>query len=469
MAVKSAVKRLCAALVACVVMWYTLITAPVFRVGAIDQGSGIASIGTAFISYILTLATEASVFSPVVAASLGLALPLVVDAAYSATNPGVAAPVQLPKSIPTSSFYGDYYSSSAPDQARQVTFYSYTWDYSAIDTSFGVMADTIVACEDYSIGVVVAPDDDWVSSSSRSNMSIQLSTFSNTTGFPMYVAPSFSASDSSGVTPVVDMYFIITYPDGSGFQRKLVISGNSYSNIRFTLNVSGGSARFVFDRDTFQSDFNNAIGSTVPNFGLNVVLAYNTHGVPDWSKLQSYNYPSLTSPIYTTEQAINYYDNSVRPYVISNYSESYPQYTDQFITYQEFYDSLDPVPSETTTPGTGVIIIDPFTLPPEWVQSDVVELDTDHYEVPFESMVADPFDYLVSPYTETVTETVRGATKSVPISPPTPHYQVFPKSGNVQETAVGFVNLAYTLLNRSGLDYVIGIAVFGLCVSLLVL
>ena len=56
-----------------------------------------------------------------------------------------------------------------------------------------------------------------------------------------------------------------------------------------------------------------------------------------------------------------------------------------------------------------------------------------------------------------------------PISPPTPQYQVFPSRGNVQETAVGFVNLAYTLLNRSGLDYVIGIAVFGLCVSLLVL
>lgn len=110
-----------------------------------------------------------------------------------------------------------------------------------------------------------------------------------------------------------------------------------------------------------------------------------------------------------------------------------------------------------------------FTLPPEWVESDVVELETDHYEVPFESMVADPFDYLVSPYTQTSTETVRGATKSVPISPPTPQYQVFPSSGNVQETAVGFVNLAYTLLNRSGLDYVIGIAVFGLCVSLLVL
>lgn len=128
----------------------------------------------------------------------------------------------------------------------------------------------------------------------------------------------------------------------------------------------------------------------------------------------------------------------------------------------------DVIPDDPTEP-TNPCGCQPFSLPPEWVQSDVVELQTDHYEVPFESMVADPFDYLVSPYTQTSTETVRGAMKTVPISPPTPQYQVFPSSGNVQETAVGFVNLAYTLLNRSGLDYVIGIAVFGLCVSLLVL
>lgn len=462
------VKRLCAVLVACVVMWYSVIIAPVFRVGAIDQGSGIAAIGSAFISYILTLATEASVFSPVVGASLGLAMPLLVIEAENSISPGVSRPLQLPKSIPSVSASGQYAPNDDLQNLRDLYIYSFTWDYSTYDTSSGVAADGIIVCEDYSIGMTVIPDEDWVSSSDRQNMTVTLRIPFSWTSSEATITPTVSLSDSSGVRPSARISFVCSFSDGSSFMRSFTWSGtNEYQ--RFSISIpTSATTHPIFDQSTFEYTFNEALGSDPTTGWHNFHPASNTAYFTDVT-IPSSSYPVLTSPITTSEEAINYYDNSIRPYVINNYSDTYQQYTDQFITYEQYYNGLPAAPSETTTPGTGVIIIDPFTLPPDWVQSDVVELETDHYEVPFESMVADPFDYLVSPYTETVTETVRGATKSVPISPPTPQYQVFPKSRNVQETAVGFVNLAYTLLNRSGLDYVIGIAVFGLCVSLLVL
>lgn len=463
------VKRLCAVLVACVVMWYSVITAPVFRVhGSFSDDFEI--LGGTFIGSLIGLATSTA-FSPVVGAALGLALPLVVSASLRADDPGIAAPVQLPKSLPSTTFYGDYLVNDNDGDGslstRQICLYSYSWDYTGLDTSYGVVADTIVSCEDYQIGISAVPSSDWLSSSSRQNMSIQIACSSSYNNAEMIITPSYSASDSTGVTPVVDFTFWVTFPDGSGFHRTLVCSGASFSRVRFRI-LTHNSGSYIFDRSNFETYFNNTIGSGTP---LGTVL-FNLGYTMRWSNqsiIDSSSYPSLSAPITSNDDAVNYYDTSIRPYVVNNYSSTYPEVTEQFITYQEYYESIEPTPSETTFPGTGIIIIDPFTLPPEWVQSDVVELETDHYTVPFESMVADPFDYLVSPYTQTSTETVRGATKSVPISPPTPQYQVFPSSGNVQETAVGFVNLAYTLLNRSGLDYVIGIAVFGLCVSLLVL
>lgn len=55
-------------------------------------------------------------------------------------------------------------------------------------------------------------------------------------------------------------------------------------------------------------------------------------------------------------------------------------------------------PTEPT--GTGaVIIIDPFTLPPEWVESDVVELNTEAYTIDYDTMIDEPLDEINYPLT----------------------------------------------------------------------
>lgn len=55
----------------------------------------------------------------------------------------------------------------------------------------------------------------------------------------------------------------------------------------------------------------------------------------------------------------------------------------------------DEIPEEPTEPdGTGCCC-EPFELPSEWVQSDVVELETDHYTIPYTDLVRNPYDYLL--------------------------------------------------------------------------
>ena len=187
--------------------------------------------------------------------------------------------------------------------------------------------------------------------------------------------------------------FGITFPDGSGFHRTLVCSGASFSLVRFRI-LTHTSGSYIFDRSNFETFFNNTIGSGTPCrycfYLILVILRWSNQSMIDPS-----SYPSLSSPIMSNDDSVNYYDTSIRPYVINNYSSTYPEVTEQFITYQEYYENLAPVPSETTLPGTGVIIIDPFTLPPDWVQSDVVELETDHYTIPYTDLVREPYNYLL--------------------------------------------------------------------------
>lgn len=449
------VKRLCAVLVACVVMWYSVITAPLFGVHA-------ASIPETLIAFTDWLSSEViSEFE--LPGAIGAVVSLMRPFAEKAVSPGVSAPIELPRPVPSGCYYGNYYwEVESGSNVDQVNIYSYTWDYSNLDTSQGVYISNAISSSYFSIDISVIPSEDWKASSSADNRSIVVSLpFSSGSGSNS-VGLSISASDSSGITPSYIISYIVRYNDGSSYQHQFSIARASYYKVWARILWNGSVP--TFSQDTLGSWISSNIGSS-PHPNASIYLTFGSGN----ASVSSSSFPVMSSPLSSDQDIINYYDNSVRPTYKLQYQDQ-PDIANQFITYNEFVDQYFPAdPSETTSPGTGVIIIDPFTLPPEWVESDVVELETDHYEVPFESMVADPFDYLVSPYTQTSTETVRGAMKTVPISPPSPQYQVFPSSGNVQETAVGFVNLAYTLLNRSGLDYVIGIAVFGLCVSLLVL
>lgn len=458
MAVKSAVKRLCAALVACVVMWYTLITAPCFGVHAASLDGFLDAVGD-FVYNVGSYAVS-KVLEPLgpVGDLLGITIMSVADQPINAmkNDDAIIESVEYDLSS-TTGMTCPIHVASSDDNSFLTCF---TTPSLTISKTSGILHDLDympkirlmrfsgdTKCDVY-IRVVPYTDGTWPDGE-YITFSSSTSTFGQSVTFQYY----FEFHNSSGAAVARTNYteFIYEYADG---RKTLLTSGTVNSAyIRYRVGFSQTSPQTIAE---LQSSIGSPSFRNDWNFGCyqwNDGTIYAVGNVPN---------STITFPAYS-ERYINY--NNTYDY-LQNYN--YPYVVNNYPVYNELAppSSFLP-PEETTSPGSGVIIIDPFTLPPEWVQSDVVELETDHYTVPFESMVADPFDYLVSPYTETVTETVRGATKSVPISPPTPTYKVWPSAGSVQETAVGFINLGYSLLNNSGLDWVIGVAVFGLVCGVL--
>lgn len=450
------VKRLCAVLVACVVMWYSVITAPVFRVRGAFSDFSFASAVEGLTDYIYensrkVLESVSSITGdiPLYILDAGYAIfgadgiaDHAVTIAQDIRNSGNATVIDFSTSQGFSGYYylgdntslrsGSFYTRDLSSCLSNTYFNLYsTSDFSLV---FRALPVSGYGPEDYSIALNMA-----ISSSLNSGWF----TYHFTSNIP-FIAEFTLFYLGDTITKTYNSKNDVQL--GFGVQRSSIVLPSSASALLDYFLPSSVSSTSSYIND---SVYCLSYSSTFPSS--------QTHSWPS-GNTSRLSYQNIAD-------TYNYYNQYITPYVQEQVGDQYTIYDVDY--YSQIVEDSQPI--ETTTPGTGVIIIDPFTLPPEWVESDVVELETDHYEVPFESMVADPFDYLVSPYTQTSTETVRGATKSVSISPPTPQYQVFPSSGNVQETAVGFVNLAYTLLNRSGLDYVIGIAVFGLCVSLLVL
>ena len=93
--------------------------------------------------------------------------------AETAVSPGVSAPLDLPRPVPSGCYYGSYYwEVESGANVDQVNLYSYTWDYSNLDTSQGVYISNAISSSYFSIDISVIPSDDWKASSSAENRSI---------------------------------------------------------------------------------------------------------------------------------------------------------------------------------------------------------------------------------------------------------------------------------------------------------
>lgn len=120
--------------------------------------------------------------------------------------------------------------------------------------------------------------------------------------------------------------------------------------------------------------------------------------------------PDYSSPEALYQSSLDYYNDLIQTYD--------PSLVDQF-----WFDFPDPTEQETTEPVS--TCCQPFTLPPEWVQSDVVSLDTYHYTVPYTDLMREPFNYLV--YGERYTGTA-------PPEPPTPPSEEVRKATQTKTT-----------------------------------
>lgn len=460
MAVKSAVKRLCAAFVACVVMWYTVITASVFRVhGAFSD----FSFGTALDGLTDYLYSNSRKVLEAFSSVTGDVPLYLLDAGYSIFGAdGIAD-----HALAIAQDIRDSGNATVINFSTSQGFVGYyTFDNSSDINSGSLYTRDLSSCL----------SNTYFNLYSTSDFSLVFRALPA----PGYGVEDYSISLSMGIRSSLNGgYFDYSFTSNIPFIPEFTLymlgdtlskTYNPMSSVSISFNIVRGGPVSLPSSPSNLIDYLVPVSVTSTSFSASpsILGADRTHpanfsisnSFPGWptGNTNSLSYDNF-------ENTYNYYNNYITPYVQEKVGDQYTIYDVDY--YSQIVQDNQPV--ETTSPGSGVIIIDPFTLPPEWVQSDVVEMQTEHYIVPFESMVADPFDYLVSPYTETVTETVRGATKSVPISPPTPQYRVWPRSGNVQETAVGFINLGYDLLSRSGLGWVIGVAVFGLCVGTLLL
>lgn len=399
MVVKTAVKRLCAALVACVVMWYTVITAPVLRVSASDSALGdwadsfvIGQIKSQIKNAIISNFSSADQTTlDILDAELGFCMALGQDV-WAMQND--------------------------------------IDDYTINGTTFSVLSGVCYVSVD------------GVNELSTASLTMSTSGICGRADNGVY----FCWRPETGHVPsIVFASGRCILNPGSPPQRWTSYSSYFDTTSPYTGDSKWGSCTCYWSSSTIPYLTPNYYAVHSVSLTMNSFLRTNLQPISvdtssdDISTVMSGFKSSLASQLGITVDDVN-----------------------------EIWTLPDEIP-ENPTDSSSPCGCQPFTLPPEWVQTDVVELETDHYTVPFESMVADPFDYLVSPFTETSTVTVRGSTKSVPISPPTPQYRVWPRGGNVQETAVGFINLGYDLLSRSGLGWVIGVAVFGLCVGTLLL
>lgn len=186
---------------------------------------------------------------------------------------------------------------------------------------------------------------------------------------------------------------------GDGLSPSVSIQSN-YNQAVYRL-MSNSSNYFSFYSGSF---FDNPSPQQSPYFtNSSTTFQWSTSGDPPLVNQNSWNYTSSSVSVYC--QNILRTDLSA-PLPIDSSSDDVSVMMDQYKSalasqlgisvdqVDEVWTLPDAVSEEPTEPDGSDCCCEPFELPSEWVQSDVVELETDHYTVPYEDMIDEPFDYL---------------------------------------------------------------------------
>lgn len=382
-------KRSFAFLCAVGIMGYSLLTAPLFGVHAISINSntmwGLVSSILGNVGHFLE-----NDQSTVLTAVTGVAMPFLQEITDDAVENG--APLRLPRPIPTETFAGSYQDGTA---IQEIIFYFFSWDYSDLTpTGYGVICDNFIVCRDYTVSIAVYPSEDWISSSDREDIDIKILFGRSGSSSYCQLYPVIQLKGTSGITPSIVGTFYFKFRDGSIIRYPFSGSG---SNTGYATNFQSFHFRLNSSAFYYPSDFESYLNSCFPLHDPGSKNYFMDLG--QFSSSIKPPYPTMPAKCTNNTMLVDYYNNQIRNYVINNYSD-YPDIVNQYITYNEYVEQLptETTPTETidpSQPSTGngtVVIIDPFTLPPEWLEDDA-ELDTDHYildseqwESPFETI-----------------------------------------------------------------------------------
>lgn len=387
---QNVVKRISAGFMASVVFAYSLLIAPCFGVGAVtfDWVDFVKSVGSAAIGNV-------SGGNAVVSLIGTLLMNVGIDTTTSKIN--IDNPNGLAVDMPLQNIDSFAGNATIGDREAIVTVYTHpstTLTYTQLwmdfntdvptqfllckavfDNGFETLRFSIEPHEGETTDSISWADDDYITVSYRYNYH---------SSYPgIYCDINFYNSSGEAVTRRYKIHFIDTYDTGYMETKSsdlLTGNGRTISCLAYFPPVS-------------YSSFLNIIPS---NFNTNPLYVCGTSSSVG-ANSKNVDFPSTfgTESIssITNENYYDYTNNIAYPYTVNKYS-----------VWQVLSPPSDSViPDETTEPtGTGaVIIIDPFTLPPEWVESDVVELNTEAYTIDYDTMIDDPLDEINYPLTPT--------------------------------------------------------------------
>lgn len=451
--IKNLVKRSCALLSALCVALYSLITAPLFGVHAVDS-SDITNYIQAAIDWgydsSSKLISNLSELPIPGSSAVSKRVQMELDLAYNwfradgygeqakallddITNSGNFNEVNISQTHGISGYY------ERGGVSRSVSLFTHS--NSSINLNSSML---LISCEDYSLYFQLVP----LNGLGKEDYT-NLNYFESTNYFGSYTA-FFTQITSISSQPFSVKYILFTNGDYSIKTAQI----NTYA-FTFERRIYRNRSTSLVLPDSSASLFNYL----VPNLNSSSVVIYVGATSDGQLPFSGSLMPAFSTDIITGDNIYNYYERSVYPQIVENF----PDIT--FNTPQYYYQTIispteSPDPTEPNTGGGGVVIIDPFTLPPEWLE-DNAELGTSHYELDSDQW-EDPLE-IIKKY------------KHASITGELPSGQItddgsFEGPADVVEAMEAFTDFAYMILTESGLLWVVASLVsVGLVVRLFTL
>lgn len=389
MTLKTSFKKVFACFCACVLMLYSVLTSFVFRVhgafsdfslpvaidGIMDWTHDYINNAVSYLPNYMSVPvtyindTVYSIFGP--DGMVDNALSLYDDL----TNSGNKVVIDTS----TSTGWSGYYERNG--SVHSVTMY--TRDVSTYDASKNIM---LISTDDYFLSLKILP----TSGHGYEDYTFTLTMSVNGGGYgPSY--GSFAYKLTSQNTSMLFIPQITLYSNGDTLTKTY---SNGVYQFEQWIFVSNLSTPYVLPDDP-----SSLLDHLSPSSVTSSSTIRNQTFICSFNQRYPTNQPARTWPTGNTqtlsydniENTYNYYNQYATPYLQNIVGDTFTVYDVDY--YSDIVQENQPI--ETTSPGSGVIIIDPFTLPPEWVQSDVVELETDHYTIPYTDLVREPYNYLL--------------------------------------------------------------------------
>lgn len=389
---QNVVNRISAGFVAVVVMCYSLLFCAVPGRGVVHADDDMPWINSFIIDVTVPLAS--TIVGALAGAPAGVACSVLLGAVRPVVSHLVEgrAPVDIEHDLFTmDSWVGQAERSDTTRfNVNLNRFWSDSQQYSDLDAP--LRFSNIVTSEDFSVSFIVSKNPDWTDDTGYITVAPVFYRYNSSHYRLEYNIQSDSTSHPINVTLLVD--YGSDYTD-SFVNRSKTLTFNNKCQLAFRL-LTTYEAGYPVITSNFPDNLLNDFSGGGCNFHIatlphssDILNNESVHVGHD----TAYQFPVGT--VSDNYSFVDYYNNQIRNYVNQNFYD-YPTIIEKNT---EFV-----IPSDETTEPTGtgaVIIIDPFTLPPEWVESDVVELNTEAYTIDYDTMIDEPLDEINYPLTPT--------------------------------------------------------------------